>query len=165
MSRQLTCPLCGHTFDPASEAACVSCPLRKGCPLVCCPDCGHVTVDTERSRLVQLATGLVHGKRRGQDTTGTDQTLADIAPGDFGVVKGYSPSMPLSRREQLEAYGLSAGRGVVVVQHAPVTVIRVDHTELALEAELATAIFIHRDPTGATETLADIDPRPRRLAR
>jgi len=144
MSRQLTCSLCGHTFDPAAEAACVSCPVRKGCPLVCCPGCGHVTVDTERSRLVQLATGLVHGKRRGQDSAPTDRTLADIAPGDSGVVKGYCPSIQASRREQLEAYGLSAGRGVAVVQHAPVTVIRVDHTELALETELATAILVHR---------------------
>lgn len=142
MSRQLTCSLCCHTFDPAAEAACVSCPLRKGCPLVCCPSCGHVTVDTERSRLARLANSIMHRKAWRHDTTGTDRTLTDIAPGDSGVVKGYCSSIPRPRREQLEAYGLSAGRRVFVVQHAPVTVLRVDHTELALEAELAAAILV-----------------------
>lgn len=110
---------------------------------MCCPHCGHVTVDTERSRLVQLATTLVHGKREVRNRVSTDPTLADVAPGESVVVQGYCPGIAVAAREQLEAYGLTAGRQVVVLQRAPVTVIRVDHTELALEAELAGAVLIH----------------------
>jgi len=144
MSRQMTCSLCGYTFDPVAQAACVTCPLRKNCPLVCCPYCGHVTVDTDQSRLVRLATTLVHGKRGVSSTATTDPTLADIAPGESVVVKGYCPSIAASNREQLEAYGLYAGRQVLVLQRAPATVIRVDHTELALEAELAASVLVQR---------------------
>jgi hypothetical protein len=47
----VTCPLCGLTFDPAGHIACASCPLQRGCQLVCCPNCGYELVDLHQSKL------------------------------------------------------------------------------------------------------------------
>ena len=35
------CPLCGHAFDAAGQECRPSCPLAKGCRVVCCPSCGY----------------------------------------------------------------------------------------------------------------------------
>jgi Fe2+ transport system protein FeoA len=48
----------------------------------------------------------------------------------------------IEQQTQLQAYGLIAGRMVRVVQHAPVTVVQIDQTELALEGELADGIQV-----------------------
>ena len=47
----MTCPLCGHRFDPRAHAACRTCPLHSNCAVVCCPQCGHTTIYTAQSRL------------------------------------------------------------------------------------------------------------------
>jgi len=47
------CPMCGHCFDPAAHGACRACPLRQGCQVLCCPDCGYQTLDPARSRLAR----------------------------------------------------------------------------------------------------------------
>ena len=49
------CPLCGFAFDPSANAACTTCPLTRNCPMICCPACGHVTLDPGRSILADLA--------------------------------------------------------------------------------------------------------------
>ncbi len=36
-----TCPLCGTTFDPSGQGCRPSCPLSKGCKVVCCPSCTY----------------------------------------------------------------------------------------------------------------------------
>lgn len=52
MSEEMvTCALCGHTFDPENNAACPSCPLNKGCRMVCCPACGNTNINPARSTL------------------------------------------------------------------------------------------------------------------
>jgi hypothetical protein len=55
--------MCGTLFDPGEHAACQSCPLVKGCNLVCCPVCGYETVDPERSRLVQALRMLLNTRK------------------------------------------------------------------------------------------------------
>ena len=35
------CPLCGHRFDAAGQGCRPSCPLAKGCRVICCPACGY----------------------------------------------------------------------------------------------------------------------------
>ena len=35
------CPLCGLQFDAAAQGCRPSCPLAKGCRVVCCPSCGY----------------------------------------------------------------------------------------------------------------------------
>ena len=54
-TERITCTMCGHNFDPAAHVACQSCPLQKGCALVCCPQCGFETVNINQSLLARLA--------------------------------------------------------------------------------------------------------------
>jgi hypothetical protein len=51
----IRCPICGHRFDPELHMACRTCPLQRGCKLVCCPVCGYETVNAEDSTLARLA--------------------------------------------------------------------------------------------------------------
>ncbi len=41
VARRETCPLCGATFDAGSQGCRPSCPMAKGCSVVCCPSCGY----------------------------------------------------------------------------------------------------------------------------
>jgi hypothetical protein len=41
INRHESCPLCGATFDAAGQGCRPSCPLSKGCHVVCCPSCGY----------------------------------------------------------------------------------------------------------------------------
>jgi Fe2+ transport system protein FeoA len=45
--------------------------------------------------------------------------------------------LPIDQCERLQAYGLAPGHWLSVVQHSPVTVVQVEQTELAFEAEIA----------------------------
>lgn len=45
-------------------------------------------------------------------------------------------------RELLQAYGLAPGQELTVVQHAPVTVVRVERTDLAFESRIARGILV-----------------------
>ncbi len=36
-----TCPLCGLAFDAEGQGCRPSCPLSKGCRVICCPSCGY----------------------------------------------------------------------------------------------------------------------------
>jgi hypothetical protein len=36
-----TCPLCATTFAASGQGCRPSCPLAKGCRVVCCPSCGY----------------------------------------------------------------------------------------------------------------------------
>ncbi len=145
---QVDCALCGHGFDPEAALACGSCPLRHGCPLVCCPACGHIDVDARQSRLVRLVTPLVHGRRARRRRPPGETTLADIAPERSVIVLGFGAGIRAALREHFRAYGLVTGSTVRVVQQQPVTVIRIDHTELALERELATCVLVDTRAAG-----------------
>ncbi len=35
------CPLCGTDFDAEGQGCRPSCPMAKGCSVVCCPSCGY----------------------------------------------------------------------------------------------------------------------------
>jgi Fe2+ transport system protein FeoA len=60
-------------------------------------------------------------------------------------VRGFSASLPAERRAHLQAYGLIAGHWVKVLQHTPITVVQVEHTELALESGLARLVEVERE--------------------
>jgi Fe2+ transport system protein FeoA len=68
-------------------------------------------------------------------------TLLDVPVGWSARIAGID-GPPVSRKQQLRAYGLLSGDWIRVIQHRPVTVAVVDHTELALEADLARCILI-----------------------
>jgi Fe2+ transport system protein FeoA len=67
--------------------------------------------------------------------------LLDVPPGGVARVVEIDASA-CGWRERLHAYGLAPGREVEVVQHAPVTVVRVEHVELAFEASIARAVVV-----------------------
>jgi Fe2+ transport system protein FeoA len=46
------------------------------------------------------------------------------------------------QREQLQGYGILSGSVMRVLQRTPVTVVQIEHTELAIETELARAIWV-----------------------
>jgi hypothetical protein len=35
------CPLCGAEFDASGQGCRPSCPMARGCRVVCCPGCGY----------------------------------------------------------------------------------------------------------------------------
>lgn len=72
-------------------------------------------------------------------------TLRDITPGHPVRVSGFSSRISPEKRTLLRAYGVVPGYQVRVLQQSPVSVVQVDHTEIALEPDLATEIFIIKD--------------------
>ena len=81
-AKLLTCTLCGHEFDPTVHPACQSCPLQKGCTLVCCPKCGFEMVDVNQSFLVRLVgrwlapnPGSLFKNRTGEDSLPVSQVV------------------------------------------------------------------------------------------
>jgi Fe2+ transport system protein FeoA len=146
---QFTCPLCGHAFDPSAHLACQTCPLHTGCHLVCCPACGHTTVDQGQSRIVRWITSLFE-RMSTQDTRAIPHdadvrepqyALADLPLTRQGRVVDVS-ALPTSQREQLQGYGILPGCTLRVTQHAPVTIVLIEQTELAIETDVAQAIQI-----------------------
>lgn len=140
---EVACPLCGHRFDPEEHQACGSCPLHGGCGNVCCPACGHSTIDPASSATVAAARGLARWLRRRPAGKAADRglTLLDVAPGQRVEVVDLG-GLPASRRERLHAYGLVPGGLVQVLRRSHVTVIEVEHLELAFEDELAGAVRV-----------------------
>ena len=134
----VTCSTCGHRFDPAAHQSCQGCPLQKGCQLVCCPACGFENVNIQRSPLARLVARWLSSKE-------SRATLADVVPGCQVRLEGFAPSLPAGQQAHLQAYGLVPGHWVRVVQHSPVTVVQIEHTELALEAGLARQIRVAQD--------------------
>jgi len=75
----------------------------------------------------------------------TPLTVRDLAPGQTARVIGFSPQLSSDRRALLRAYGLVIGYPIRVLQHSPVCVVQIEHTEIALEQELADDIYVCLD--------------------
>jgi Fe2+ transport system protein FeoA len=82
-------------------------------------------------------------------------TLADVPAGCSAKVVGFSVGFPLDRRAHLQSYGLVLNYPVQVVQHSPVTIVRLDHIELALENDLARGILVQLLPPEQIDRPAD----------
>lgn len=145
---ELTCPMCGNRFDPTAHLACERCPFNSGCMLSCCPACGYELPNPDRSQLVHLGsrirgfarTALRRGSRaRAVDPADGTVALSEVPPGNIVTVERIA-NLTGSRSEQLQAYGLVPGRSVKVIQQAPVTVVRVEHIDLAFESHIAREI-------------------------
>jgi len=147
-SQKIECNFCGYLYDPDQHLACQTCPLHSNCNLVCCPACGYQTVNPQRSFLVRLARHIPRLKESGRLSRAARHgiTLADVPPGWQAEIIGFSDSFPADRKAYLQAYGLVLHHQVQVVQHRPVTIIRLDHVELALENDLASGIQVHLSP-------------------
>jgi hypothetical protein len=148
MATQFTCPLCGFGFDPAAHMACQTCPLHSGCHLVCCPSCGHTTVDQGQSRIVRWINSLFEPTATRQNpphsaehASAATAALADIPLDHQARVVGMG-ALPPAQREQLHGYGLLPGRVLRVVQRTPLVVVQIEHAELAIETEVARVIQV-----------------------
>ncbi len=75
-------------------------------------------------------------------TKPSPRLLSEARRGQQAVVRGFAPGFPASRQAHLLAYGLTPGARVRVLQHRPVTIIQVEHLEIALERSLAEGIQI-----------------------
>ena len=67
--------------------------------------------------------------------------LADV-PLDCRARVADVSALPVAQREQLHGYGLLPGRVLRVMQRTPVTVVQIDHIELAIELEVAQAVQV-----------------------
>ncbi len=72
-------------------------------------------------------------------------TLADVPVGRRACVRGFEAGVPTERRAHLQAYGLAPGYWVRILQHSPVTVVQIEHLELALENNLARQVQVELD--------------------
>jgi Fe2+ transport system protein FeoA len=70
--------------------------------------------------------------------------LAEVPPGCQARVIGFSDHLRPDRFAHLQAYGVIPGHWVQVVQHTPVMIIRIDHTEIALEIEMAREVKVEK---------------------
>lgn len=73
--------------------------------------------------------------------------LSELAPGSVAEVVSIEVS---AWQERLRAYGLAPGRRLRLVQQVPVTVVCVDHVDLAFEAGIAGGVLVAL--CGASET-------------
>lgn len=130
--------------------------MHSGCNLVCCPNCGYQTVNPDRSKLVRLARYISKRRSPAKNTLDREgqKTLADVQPGCSAKVIGFSAGFPPDRRAYLQSYGLVMNYWVQVVQHSPITIVRLDHIELALENELAGGIIVEMSPSDQIERFA-----------
>lgn len=142
----IDCPLCGHHFVAHDHAGCSSCPMGASCATVCCPACGYSTIDVTRTSLAARLARLF--QKKSSTLENAIMTLNDVAAGDHAQIAGFSDDLPNYQREHLQAYGLVEGRPVRVLQHSPATVVRIEHLELALEAELAGKVRVTGERVG-----------------
>lgn len=69
-------------------------------------------------------------------------TLADVPVGGQARVRGFRKGLSCERCAHLQAYGLVPGHRVRILQHSPVTIVQVEHMELALENGLARQVTV-----------------------
>ena len=79
--------------------------------------------------------------------TPVELTLENLPVGKSAQVDGFLAGLSAQRRTHLQSYGLVAGVWVQVSQHSPVTIVQVEHLELALENDLAEKIRVRPDPS------------------
>jgi Fe2+ transport system protein FeoA len=137
--------MCGHDYAPDENIGCEKCPFNSGCLLACCPVCGYEAPDPAQSKLVgfagRLRSRVERGRarrRRGHAVDGL-VPLSEIRPGCRVRIDGFG-DLPEGWNERLQAYGLSPGRDVEVVQQNPVTLVRIEHIDLAFEDSVARQI-------------------------
>ncbi len=143
----MRCQLCGFEFDPTEMSCHASCALNEYCAVICCPNCGHQTVDESKSKLAQGFRRTLEriGKRHTTvtQTTGEPVTcrLSELWPGQSATVISIE-SQNASRVERLSIYGVVPGCQLTLQQRRPTFVARVGFTDLSFEREVADEILI-----------------------
>jgi Fe2+ transport system protein FeoA len=115
--------------------------------MVCCPNCGHTTIDPSQSSLANwfadiLAPPAEKDARRMLKLEMIEaQDLTQVKVGERARILDLS-RLPENRRRHLGAYGLAPGTEVLIRQQLPATIFQIDQTELALERQLAELIKV-----------------------
>jgi Fe2+ transport system protein FeoA len=170
MIENLTCPVCGYQYESGPEGACGPCPLHSDCAMACCPACGHTTINTEKSAVVNLFRKLfksggkveqaktnqpltVHVRQDQSDLASSInepvlikedvKTLDDVIPGETIKIDGFATALSLQHQLRLQAFGVEPGQSLSIIQQHPVTIVKVGHTELAVEHYLAHQIYVN----------------------
>ncbi|MCX8025961.1 MAG: ferrous iron transport protein A [Thermanaerothrix sp.] len=93
--------------------------------------------------------------RHGQGKHPARPTLWHVSPGQDVTILGFE-ALPLDYQHYLQAYGVMPGRTVRVLAQRPVTIIQVEHTELAFEPQIARCILVgtagEKAPTHTNES-------------
>ena len=71
-----------------------------------------------------------------------EYSIIDVPIGKVATIENISYKLDTAHVNRLHALGLTTGSQVTVLQHRPVTILQVDHLELALEHELARSILV-----------------------
>jgi uncharacterized protein (DUF2225 family) len=58
VARTETCPLCTTRFDAEGQGCRPSCPMSKGCHVLCCPSCGYTFPQEETGLAGRLRSWL-----------------------------------------------------------------------------------------------------------
>jgi Fe2+ transport system protein FeoA len=92
----------------------------------------------------ELSFGRLYARMNGgsQDHQGFYTTLAQAKPGQLVRVKSFLPGISNARTWHLQSYGVVPGCWLRVIQQSPVTIVQVDHLELAIERGLAAFIQV-----------------------
>jgi Fe2+ transport system protein FeoA len=68
-------------------------------------------------------------------------TLDQVKPGAQVIVLDFGRIDP-AQKDHLQAYGLTPGRQMLVLQQRPVTVVQIEYTELAFEKVIAEQVIV-----------------------
>jgi Fe2+ transport system protein FeoA len=68
-------------------------------------------------------------------------TLAQVRTGEKVTITGFGRLSP-AHKQHLQAYGLLPGRTVRVLAQKPVTIVLIEHTELAFESEISAQVLV-----------------------
>jgi Fe2+ transport system protein FeoA len=142
----ITCSMCGYTYISSQHKACQGCPINQGCSMVCCPKCGFEMIDPQKSAGYKIVT-RIRNRFNHKRNLNHHRVLSLIQgiPGKKVRISGFNPQIDPERRARLQAYGVNVGQIVTIIQHAPVTIVLIEHLELAIESDLAHKIQIETE--------------------
>ncbi len=135
------CALCGFRYEPGGVACAErGCPWAVGhCQILDCPRCGYAVPDERASRLARWVRKWTTGRA---PPALPEATLAELRPGDVGVIEGLEGDAALVAR--LTAQGLVPGVSLRLAQRIPSYVIELGETTLAFEWLVARGIRVRR---------------------
>ena len=154
MNSTITCSVCGYRFDPSEHAGCANCPIHEGCTTACCPNCGTTNINPSASRWAVWLDKLFHRPTAPSGNPAEAELTLDRVPAGRQAQILRFGSLGIEQDRHLQAYGLLPGRAVRVLASHPLIIIQVEETELALEKDVAQAVFVRLEtPTISSETV------------
>lgn len=138
--KRFACALCGFEFEPVDTLCQHGCPMRSACNLVRCPNCSYEF--PEQPKAMSWLRSLL-GRRPASEEAlcETCRPLIELRGGESARVVSLAGTR---RPGSLAVFGLVPGSEITLLQRAPAYVVQVGETQLALEAEIASGIFVER---------------------